>query len=252
MSSPTAPSTTAHTGVSATSSDAETTTSNARFAVGAATRSDALEIAPSFPVGDVPIEEPLLGARIVEVVVDDLVAERGPGDRPLLERGDRVSHRAREPLGTRLVGVSLERGREPELVLDPVEARRDHRCEREIRVDVAARDPRLDAEPLPVSDDAKAARSVVVPPGERRRRPASRRVALVRVDRRREEDRELLRAGDLPGEEPAEHRRRRVAARKGVAAVAPEARVDMARVADPRLERLGHERDRAAVEERDL
>src|SRR4029078_6642442 len=130
MSSPTAPSTTAHTGASATSSDAETTTSNARFALGAAPRSDALEIAPSLPVGDVPIEEPLLGARIVDVVVDDLVAERRSRDRPLLERGDPFAHRARKPLCARLVGVPLERRREPELVLDPVEPGRDHRRER--------------------------------------------------------------------------------------------------------------------------
>src|SRR6187402_2462431 len=125
MSSPIAPSTTAQTGASATRSDAETATSSARFAGGTATGSGALGIALAFPVGDVPIEEPLLGTRVVEVVVDDLVAEGLAGDRAALERVDRVPHRAREPVGARLVGVSLERGREAQPPFDPVDARGD-------------------------------------------------------------------------------------------------------------------------------
>src|SRR6478735_3131262 len=150
MSRPIAPRTTAQTGASATSSDAEIATSKARFAAGAATGSGALEVALSFPVGDVPIEQPLLGARVVEVVVDDLVAERGAGDGALFQRVDRVEHRAREAVGARLVRVSLECGREPQLVLDPVEPGRDDRREREIRIDVASGDPRLHAQRLSV------------------------------------------------------------------------------------------------------
>src|SRR6188474_3378283 len=136
MSSPIAPSTTAQTGASATRSDAETATSSARFAGGSATGSDALEIALAFPVADVPIEEPLLGARVVEVVVDDLVAEGLSGDRAALERVDRVPHRAREAVGTRLVRVPLERGGQAQLPFDPVDAGRDHRREGEVGVDV--------------------------------------------------------------------------------------------------------------------
>src|SRR6185312_12248537 len=236
MSRPTAPRTTAQTGASATSSVAETATSSARFAAGPVTGSGPLEIALALPVGDVPIEEPLLGPRVVEVVVDDLVAEGRPGDAALLQRRDRLPQRRREA----------------QLVLDPVDAGGDHRREREVRVDVAAGNPRLDPKPLSMPDDAKAAGAVVVAPGERRRRPAAGRIALVRVDRRREEDRELLRARDLTGEEAAEHGRRGVAPGEGVAPIAPEARVDVARVADPRLERLRHEADRAAVQEGDL
>ena len=55
-----------------------------------------------------------------------------------------------------------------------------------------------------------------------------------------------------PARNRPEERRRGVTAGEGVAAVAPEACVDVARVADPRLERLRHEADRAAVQERDL
>src|SRR5262245_28433217 len=84
MSSPIAPRTTAQTGASATRSDAETATSSARFADGRATGSGPLEVALAFPVGDVAIEQPLLSPCVVEVVVDDLVAERRPSDSPLL------------------------------------------------------------------------------------------------------------------------------------------------------------------------
>src|SRR5207245_2882458 len=91
-----------------------------------------------------------------------------------------------------------------ELVLDPVEARRQQRREREVRVRVRARDPRLGPQRGAAADDAEAARAVVVAPCEGRRRPAPRRVALVRVDRRGEEDRKLARARDLAGEEALE------------------------------------------------
>src|SRR5262249_31785621 len=91
--------------------------------------------------------------------------------------------------------------------------------------------------------------AVVVPPRERRRRPAPGGIALVRVDRRREKDRELARARDPAGEEGPE---RLALAGERVVAVAPEARVDVAGVADPGVVRLRHERDRAAVRVRDL
>src|SRR5688500_14047856 len=57
------------------------------------TASPALEVAHPLPVGDDLVEERLLGARVVQVVVDDEVAERGARDRPVLERGDRLPHR---------------------------------------------------------------------------------------------------------------------------------------------------------------
>src|SRR5438046_1782578 len=150
----------------------------------------------AFPAGDDLVEQPLLGVTVVQVVVDDLVAERGARDMPLLERGDRLAQRRREALGIRLVGVPLERRRQLELLLDPVQPRRKQRGEREVRVDIAAGDARLDPLGRAVANDPEAARAVVAAPGERRRRPASGRVALVRVDVRREEERELLRRRD--------------------------------------------------------
>src|SRR5213078_1661950 len=97
--------------------------------------------------------------------------------------------------------VALERRRQLELLLDPVQAGGEQRGEGEVGVDVAARDPRLGPQRLAVADDAKGAGAVVMPPGERGRRPRARGVALVRVDRRREEEREFPRARD-PAREP--------------------------------------------------
>src|SRR5919202_2373144 len=65
------------------------------------------------------VEEPLLRARVVQVVVDHLVAEGGPRDRAGLERRDRLAQRARESLRVRDVRVPLERRRKLELLLDP-------------------------------------------------------------------------------------------------------------------------------------
>src|SRR5258708_23090966 len=84
------------------------------------------------------VEQTLLRARVVEVVIDDLVAEELPGDRPLLERRDRVAERVREAPHVGLVRVALERGPELELLLDPVQARAQQPCEHEIRVRVRA------------------------------------------------------------------------------------------------------------------
>src|SRR5947209_8800484 len=146
------------------------------------------------------VEQPLLGARVVQVVVDDLVAEKLARDRALLEARDRLAQRVREPLRIRGVRVSLERGPELELVLDPVQPGGEQRRERKIRVRVGAGDARLRAQRRSLADDAEAARAIVVSPRERRRRPAPGGEALVRVDRGRDEDREIGRVRDLAGE----------------------------------------------------
>src|SRR5438105_8492897 len=148
----------------------------------------------AFVARDDLVEQTLLRTRVVEVVVDDVVAERRAGHRSLLERVGRLTERRGKALRVRLVRVALERRRQLEPLLDAVEPRRDQRRERQVRVDVTARNPGLDPRRGPVADDAETAGAVVVAPGQRRRRPRSGRVALVRVDRRREEERELTRA----------------------------------------------------------
>src|SRR5215210_2283828 len=169
--------------------------------------SAALEQPLTLVAGNDLVEEALLRARIIEVVVDDVVAQRRAGDGAVFQRRDRLAQRMREALGVRFVRIALESRRQRRVVLDPVQAGRQQRREREVGIDVAAGNPRLRSQRSAVPDDAKAAGAVVVAPGERRGRPAPRRVPLVRVDRRRDEDRELAQAGDLTGEVVLEHLR---------------------------------------------
>src|SRR5512146_1328250 len=68
------------------------------------------------------VEELLLRARVVQVVVDDVVAEEPARDRAVLEPVDRVAQCVREALDVGLIRVPLEGGPELEPLLDPVEA----------------------------------------------------------------------------------------------------------------------------------
>src|SRR5262249_46670776 len=160
-------------------------------------RSATLEEPLSLVARDNAVEQLLFGASVVEIVLDDVVAERGTSDRPALKRPDRLAQRRWEPLRVGDVRVPLERRPRVELLLDPVQARRDQCREREIRVDVAAGDPRLDAQPAAVADDQERTRPVVAPPRKGRRRPRAGREAFVRVHVRREEQRELASTRDL-------------------------------------------------------
>src|SRR6266851_4709657 len=51
------------------------------------------------------VEQRLLGAGVVQVVVDHVLAERGARHLAFLQRRDRVPQRVRESLEVRLVGV---------------------------------------------------------------------------------------------------------------------------------------------------
>src|SRR5829696_4993135 len=163
--------------------------------------SPTLEHALALVARDDLVEHSLLRPRVIQIVIDDLVAERGPCDRALLERLDRLAQRVWKALRVRLVRVPLERRWQLEPFLDPVEPGGDQRGEREVRVDISAGKARLDSLPGTVPDDPEAASAVVVPPRKRGRRPRASGVTLVRVDRRREEDRELACAGDPAREE---------------------------------------------------
>ena len=109
------------------------------------------------------------------------------------------------------------------------------------------------------ADDPEAGRPVVAAPDDVDRRPGGDREALVGVDVRGEEDRQL--AGELhhPAHEPA-HRRRhpvgrlrlRVVHERGRPVGVPDAHVEVARRAGPGVVRLGHEREAPAVEVGDL
>src|SRR5437763_6061272 len=109
-------------------------------------------------------------------------------------------------------------------MLDAVQPGGEQGGEGEVRVRVRAGDARLRAQRRSLADDAEAAGAVVVSPRERRRRPASGGEALVRVDRRRDEDAEIGRVRDLAGEVVLE--RVRLAGEDGLG-VLPQRRVDV-------------------------
>src|SRR5260221_4195465 len=208
-----------------------------------------LEEPRALVVGHDFVEHRLFSLRVVEIVIDHVVAERLPRHLSVLQLCDGFAHRVRKPFDVGLVCVAFELGRQLELLLDAMEARRQQGGEGEIWVGVRAGDSRLASQVLPVADDPEAAGAVVMAPGQRRRCPAARGVTLVRVDVGREKDRELGCVRDVAGKVLLEGLRLSV---EHVPAALPEARMDVARAADPAVVGLGHEGDGATVLVRDL
>ena len=103
-------------------------------------------------------------------------------------------------------------------------------------------------------DDPEAAGAVVAAPGDRGRRPALSRVALVGVDRRRDEQGELADVVSHPADEV--HERVLLLAvvvdEDTLAVVVHQALVDVAGAPDVILGRLRHEARRDAIQEGDL
>jgi hypothetical protein len=177
-------------------------------------------------------------------VVDDLLPERLAGDVAGGEQVARLLQRARHVRLVRGVRVALERRLQLQLVVDPVQPGRDHRCDREVRVDVAAGEAALHPKGVPVPDHAHRARPVVTAPGDRGRRERALGEALVGVDVGRLEQGQLAQAGELPRDERVEQTRLLGEHRRAVLPAHGE--VDVARVALT-LVVLGHERDRHAL-----
>src|SRR5215218_3691576 len=98
--------------MSAASSSQTPKRANVRYVVTPITgRLATLEHPLALVAGHRFVEEPLLGARVVEVVVDDVVPERGAGHHPAVEGGYCLAEGVGEALGVRLVGVPLQRWR---------------------------------------------------------------------------------------------------------------------------------------------
>src|SRR5207244_11262194 len=135
-----------------------------------------------------------------------------------------------EALHVRLVRIALELWRQLQLLFDAAQTGREERREAKVGVDVRARDPRLGAQVLAVTHDAKAARAVVVAPRKRGGRPAAGGVSLVRVDVGREEDPQFGRVRNVAGQVLLENVRLAI---ERVTPVLPQTRVDVARAADP-------------------
>src|SRR5258705_2663939 len=102
---------------------------------------DSLEQADQLPVGDGLVVRLLLEAPVLEVVLDDLRAERlARGLRPL-ELAERVAQRLRHLGQPRvLVGIALEHRWRRQLLGDPAQPRRDGGREGQLGVGVRTRD----------------------------------------------------------------------------------------------------------------
>src|SRR5918995_5352441 len=209
--------------------------------------SQTLEVPVAFPVGNGGLEGFDLDARHVQVVLDDLHAERTAGRLALCEELLRLAQVRRYVRLVRLVGVADELLFEGELVLYSVQAGGDHGCDRQVRVHVPARQAVLHAQGAAVADDAQATSAVVLAPGDRRRGEGTLRVTLVGVYVRGEKEREFAQGGELASEEVVEGVRETVVfGEDGCAVLRPQAQVDVAGVTLALVE-LRHKGDGAAL-----
>src|SRR5262249_9134130 len=156
-------------------------------------RLPALEHAAALVVRHNLVELPLLVGRVVRVMALDRLTEGRADEVAGIPELLGLAERRREGFRlTRLIRIPLQLRTGIGLVLDPVEPRRQQRREGEVRVRISPRDSALHAPRLAVADDAEAAGAVVTSPGDGGGSPALCRVALVGVDRGRDEQRELL------------------------------------------------------------
>src|SRR3954463_10807072 len=88
-------------------------------------KSEPLEATDPLPIGDRRVERLELDARVVQVVLDDLGAERLLRDGRVGEQLGGVAQRRRPPRRVGAVGVALEDRLQLELVLDAVQATGD-------------------------------------------------------------------------------------------------------------------------------
>ena len=193
-------------------------------------------------------------------MIHDILAEDLDGGLRLLEGLDRFPQRAGHPLhALGDVAVALELRRELNPVLHAVEAGTDGGGIGQVRVHVTARKPVLHVERRPVPDHPEAGCPVVPSPDHVDRRPGQRGVALVAVDERGDERRQF------PGElhhschelaeltaDPVRQPVGLVVGQRLLAVGVPDAHVQVARRASPRVVRLGHEGDPPTIQVGDL
>src|SRR5581483_11875389 len=194
--------------------------------------SDPFEVASPFPVRDGAVERGLLGAEEVGVVRDDLVAERLLGERARLEQLCRLAQGPRHMRQLRRrVHVAHERLGRLGPRCDAVEPACQQCRQREVRVAVRAGDAALDAGVLALAHHPEPGGSVVAAPGDAGGRPRAVDVALVGVDRRREQRHHVGDMSETAADEPAQLVRGLAVAprRERVLRVAPEAQVHVAR-----------------------
>src|SRR5205085_8822882 len=132
------------------------------------------------PAGDDFIELALFGSQEMEVVIDDVAAERRAREGALLQLGGRVPevHGDRRQL-IGLIDVALEHIRGIDLILDTVKPGSYGRGVDQVRVGIGARDATFDAQRGTVTHHPESGGAVVVAPGDSGWRERPRLIALV-------------------------------------------------------------------------
>src|SRR5207302_10936482 len=170
----------------------------------------------------------------VRVVLDDLVAERAPGHRTRRPHLGRLAQGRGHRWTLPLIRIRRAGWLERELVVDAVQSGGDQPGNGEVRVDVATRHTMLEPQRGAVADDPQRTRAVVESPGQRGRSERLGLIALVRVDVRSGEKRQLALTGQLTREEVLHHGGETVGTitgKHGRVALVPKAEVHATRVA---------------------
>src|SRR5207237_7075683 len=124
-----------------------------------------LKVAPPFPVRHRGVEFSLLGAEEVQVVLDDVFAERLARPLALREGVNRFVEGVRNVRQiARSVHVAFECWRRFDAMLDAIEACGDRRSECKIWIRIRPRRPAFDAQRLAMTDDAESRGAVVDAP----------------------------------------------------------------------------------------
>src|SRR5580693_2860911 len=98
--------------------------------------SEPLKTTHPLPIGDGGVECGKLNPRVVQVMLDDVVAECLASDPRRREQVSGLGQRGRQPLPTAVISVAGQRLWQLQFLLDAVQASGDQGRHREILVDV--------------------------------------------------------------------------------------------------------------------
>src|SRR6218665_2070959 len=218
-------------------------------------RSESFKATHPLPVCDRRPERGQLYAGVLEVVVDNFVAECLAGNDCFLEQVGVFGQSPRDPRHTALVGVTCEGIFEFKLMVDTVQTRGDHGRDGEVLVDVTTAYSGFHAHSVPVADNTAGAGAGVQSPGKGRGCKRAGHVAFVGVDVGSLEERELSHEGELASKKLSKeggHPVRSIpVSENGTAIGATQADVDVATVSPP-LVKFCHEGERCTVLVSDL
>src|SRR5207247_3817263 len=126
----------------------------------ATTSSTAFAVSPPLPGCHRPVERGLLGREKVRVMFYDVLTECAGGELARREPVGRFLQRDRQTgQMARRIHVAGKAFRRLDAIADSIEARREGRREREIRIAVGTRNPALNSQSGSAAHDAKRSRT---------------------------------------------------------------------------------------------